>query len=270
MSSKRAEVSTTTTQREPVSSAVAQVQPFKLLSFNIQGGVATHHYRQYVTRAWRYVLPTRERSANLARMAAVMREYDFVAIQEADAGSLRTGRHNLIELLAQAGGFPHHGFAVTRGLGSLAQVCLGFLSRTPVESYRLRALPGAIPGRGLLEVDLQPAVLGPTTIVITHMALGHKSRARQLSALAMHLGSRRAIVVGDFNERNGGLQNNLALRNVGLTPLPHPPATYPSWQPRQSLDQVLVTSGLEVIEARALPVALSDHLPLAIQLVRVP
>lgn len=243
-------------------------RPFSLLSFNIQGGLATHHYRQYVTRAWRYVLPTRERSANLARMAALMREHDFVAIQEADAGSLRTGQRNLVEWLAEAAGFPYHGYAVTRPMGSLAQICLGYLSRIPIDNVHRHNLPGAIPGRALLEVTLSPPSLGTTTIIITHMALGNKSRARQLASLVTHLGDRQAIVIGDFNERHQGLQNHPALLNAGLRPCPNPPLTYPSWHPRQSLDQVLVMPGLKIVQARALPVALSDHLPLEVQLAR--
>lgn len=243
---------------------------FRLLSFNIQGGLATRGYRQYLTGAWRYLLPTREREVNLHRMAAFMRDYDFVAIQEADAGSLRTQRRNLVQWLAQAAEFPHHGFAVTRAMGPLAQICLGFLSRAPVLDYRETPLPGTIPGRGLLEVDVMAPGLGPVTVAVTQMALGGGSRARQLAFLASRLSGRQAVVIGDFNERHGGLQHNVELQRAGLRPLRHPPATYPSWRPRLSLDQVLVMPGLEIADARALPVRLSDHLPLEARLVLAP
>ncbi|TAM10766.1 MAG: hypothetical protein EPN72_09925 [Nevskiaceae bacterium] len=247
--------------------ATAAHPAFRLLSFNIQAGLATHRYRDYVTGAWRYVLPTRERADNVESLATLMRDYDFVALQEADAGSVRTRRRNLVEWLAAEADFPYYGFAVTRDMGPLARVCLGFLSRVPVARFSHQALPG-VRGRGMLEVDIEPESLGATTVVVTHMALGDGTRTRQLSYLATHLRGRRAVVVGDFNERHEGLQHNAALSFAGLRPLADPPLTFPSWNPRQSLDQVLVMPGLEVVDARAVPLALSDHLPLEARLVR--
>lgn len=269
VNSKHSDVPASVTPQDPPTPPnVSGAPQFRLLSFNIQGGLATRHYRQYVTGAWRYVLPTRERQGNLERMAELMHDYDFVAIQEADAGSVRTQRRNLVAWLAAAAGFPHHGYAVTRDMGPLAQICLGFLSRVPVEHFGRYSLPGPIPGRGVLEVDVVPPALGATTVVITHMALGGAVRSRQLAHLAERLRGRRAVVIGDFNERRDGLQRNGALRVAGLRAMANPPATYPSWRPRLSLDQVLVMPGLEVVSARAVPVFLSDHLPLEARLVR--
>ncbi|HEU0196415.1 MAG TPA: endonuclease/exonuclease/phosphatase family protein [Nevskiaceae bacterium] len=270
MNSKRAEQALRTRVAPRGASATTAAPCLRLLSYNIQAGLATRGYRDYVTGAWRYVLPTHERSANLRHIARTMRDYDFVAIQEADAGSLRTQQRNLVEWLARVADFPHHGFAVTRDMGPLAQICLGFLSRVPVERYSHYPLPGPIPGRGALEVDIQPEGLGTLTVVVTQMALGGGARALQLRYLATRLRGRRAVVVGDFNERRDGLQHNRALRSAGLTPLPQPPATYPSWRPRLSLDQVLVMPGLQVVSAHAVPVALSDHLPLAVEVTAAP
>ena len=62
----------------------------RVLSLNIQVGLLTQNYRHYVTRAWRHVLPSRHARENLKRVAALAADYDLVALQEADAGSLRT------------------------------------------------------------------------------------------------------------------------------------------------------------------------------------
>lgn len=242
--------------------------PFRLLSFNIQAGLHTRDYRHYVTGAWRYLLPVRDRRETLSAMAALMRGQDFVAIQEADAGSLRTGQLNLIEYLAAEAGYPYHDLIVTRNLAPFARICIGYLSRFPVQRVVGHALPGRVPGRGALEVELSPPGLGETTVIITHLALGAGTRKRQFGYLARQLRGRQAVVIGDFNQPFGRLDRHAVLRAAGLRALPSPPATFPSWRPRLSLDQVLVMPGLEVVSARALPVCLSDHLPLAVELVR--
>ncbi|HVT34531.1 MAG TPA: hypothetical protein VHE37_03030, partial [Nevskiaceae bacterium] len=103
----------------------------KLLSYNIHVGLNTGHYTHYLTRAWRHALPGADMHRVLDPIADLMRDYDFVAIQEGDAGSLRTWFRNQIEYLAHRAGFAHWGLAVTRDLRPLAMHCLGFLSRLP-------------------------------------------------------------------------------------------------------------------------------------------
>ena len=63
----------------------------RVLSYNIQSGVDTNRYRQYVTQSWKHLLPHKERLLNLNRIAAMIGEYDLVGLQEVDSGSLRSG-----------------------------------------------------------------------------------------------------------------------------------------------------------------------------------
>lgn len=39
--------------------------------------------------------------------------------------------------------------------------------------------------------------------------------------------------------------------------------TFPSWRPRRSLDHILLSRSLEVLEASVVDYPLSDHLPLS-------
>lgn len=242
--------------------------PFRLLSFNIQAGLHTQDYGHYVIGAWRHALPTRRRRSNLLAMAELMRGYDFVAIQEADAGSIRTDRVNLIEFLAEHAGFTHCGLTVTRDLAPFARICLGYLSRTQPKRVITHALPGRLPGRGALEVRVDTS-LGVLTLLVTHLALGRESRSRQLTYLSSALHGREGVLVGDLNASAESLRYMPSLRAAGLRSIPHAPVTFPSWRPRRSLDQVLLTPGLQAVSARALPVELSDHLPLAVELAHV-
>src|SRR3954451_3651243 len=77
----------------------------QLLSCNILAGGSIRRYRDYVTHSWKHVLPTGKR-ANLDVLARVIGEFDLVGLQEADAGSLRSGFLNQTQYLAEAAAFP--------------------------------------------------------------------------------------------------------------------------------------------------------------------
>src|ERR1043166_10017353 len=96
----------------------------------------------------------------LDRIAELMRDYDFVAIQEADAGSVRSHYVNQLEYLAGRAGFHHFGLCVTRNLHPVAQHCLGYLSRVrPVHTVE-HVLPSRIPGRRAMTIELDGSAGG--------------------------------------------------------------------------------------------------------------
>lgn len=249
---------------------MSQPLPFRLLSFNIQAGLDVQRYHHYLTGAWRHALPTPGRRANLLAMAALMRDYDFVAIQEADAGSIRTDQVNLVDFLAEQAGFPYSGLTVTRDFAPIARVCIGYLSKSRPLREVTHVLPGRIRGRGALEVDLDTPALGHLTVLVTHLALRAETRNRQLAYLSELLRGQRGMLVGDLNMSPDRLLRLTCLRRAGLAPVPGAPATYPSWRPRRSIDQILMTPHLQLLSVRALPVQISDHLPLAAELIARP
>jgi endonuclease/exonuclease/phosphatase family metal-dependent hydrolase len=63
----------------------------RVLSYNIQSGIYTRHFGEYVTSSWKHVLPHRERVTNLDRIAGMLHGFDVVGLQEVDSGSLRSG-----------------------------------------------------------------------------------------------------------------------------------------------------------------------------------
>src|SRR5690606_39930461 len=74
----------------------------RLLTFNIQVGINTSSYHHYLTRSWQHFLPNRRRYENLDRIATLLSQYDVVALQECDGGSLRSGYINQVQYLAEA------------------------------------------------------------------------------------------------------------------------------------------------------------------------
>jgi endonuclease/exonuclease/phosphatase family metal-dependent hydrolase len=75
----------------------APQRTLRLLSYNIQIGIKTRRYGQYLTHSWKHLLHHPQRFANLDRIAQLMSGYDLVGIQEADAGSARSGYVNITQ-----------------------------------------------------------------------------------------------------------------------------------------------------------------------------
>lgn len=240
-------------------------QSLRLLSFNIQVGMETRHYGDYFTRAWRHALPGAPAvlKATLNRIAEVACDYDFVAIQEADAGSLRTGFLNQMRYLAHRGGFEHFGFTVTRDLRPVAQHCLGFLARVPVRTLGDHPLPGPIQGRRALRVQVDLAGC-PVNLMVAHLSLGAETQRRQLDFLsAMVASDMPTVLMGDLNCEPAALRAHRSLRDAGFWVPDSSPKTFPSWRPRIAIDHILLSSQLQVQRLQSLPIAISDHLPLA-------
>jgi endonuclease/exonuclease/phosphatase family metal-dependent hydrolase len=234
----------------------------RLLSYNIHVGTRPGHYGHYVTRAYRHVLPGPGMHATLDHMAEVMRAHDFVAVQEADAGSLRTRFVNQLEYLAKRAGFSHLGFAVTRDLRPFARHALGYLSRVAPLRETVHALPSRIPGRRAITVELGPAG-GGLSLVIAHLSLGRQDQQRQLEYLGRLVApGAPTVLLGDLNCEARFLREHGALARGGIW-VPHStPLTFPSWQPRRSFDHILATPHVSVHRLETLPHLFSDHLPI--------
>jgi endonuclease/exonuclease/phosphatase family metal-dependent hydrolase len=239
-----------------------------MLSFNIQAGIRTERYREYVTRGWRQVLHDEDRLENLDRIGAMLADYDLVALQEVDAGSLRSGFTNQVAWLAARAGLPFWYAQRNRRLGRLAQHGNGLLACSEPEDLLDVPLPSAIPGRGAIVARFPMADGVPLTVVSAHLSLGPRSRNRQLGWLADTVAAAgRVVLMGDFNVGIDELLERTPLRGAKLRPaLAAPGPTYPSWRPRLDLDHVLISPDLVVRQAHPLACQFSDHLPLAVEI----
>ena len=158
----------------------------RLLSFNIQVGISTERYRHYLTRGWQHLLPHPGRNGNLQRIGELLADYDLVARQEVDGGSLRSGFINQVEQLALLGRFPYWYQQLNRNLGRLAQHSNGVLSRLRPNLLEDHPLPGP-PGRGAILLAFGEGA-DALVVVVMHLALGAASA--RISALEATLGVR--------------------------------------------------------------------------------
>ncbi|KMM84820.1 Metal-dependent hydrolase, endonuclease/exonuclease/phosphatase family [Pseudomonas taetrolens] len=239
----------------------------RLLSFNIQVGNSTQNYRHYLTRSWQHVLPHKGRAGNLEKIGGLLSDFDLVALQEADGGSHRSGYVNQVKYLAQQGEFPYWYQQLNRNLGRLAQHSNGVLSRLRPTAIEDHPLPGPA-GRGAILVRFGD---GPDALVVVvmHLALGTKTRTRQLAYIRELIeGYQHQVLMGDMNTHANDLLQSSPLRDLGLL-APQMEATFPSWRPQRCLDHILLSSSLTLERVQVLDQPISDHLPVAVE-IRLP
>jgi endonuclease/exonuclease/phosphatase family metal-dependent hydrolase len=239
----------------------------RLLSFNIQVGISTERYHHYLTRSWQHLLPHAGRAANLQRIGALISDFDLVALQEVDGGSLRSGFINQVEHLAQLAHFPYWYQQLNRNLGHLAQHSNGVLSRLHPLALEDHPLPGR-QGRGAIVLRFGEGAAA-LLVVMMHLALGARTRTRQLAYIReIILGHQHVVLMGDMNTHARDLLENSPLRDLGLL-APQVQATFPSWQPRRCLDHILLSPAIQLERVEVLPMPISDHLPVAVE-IRLP
>jgi endonuclease/exonuclease/phosphatase family metal-dependent hydrolase len=238
-----------------------------LLSYNIQAGLSTSKYSHYLTRSWQHVVPVPSRMDNLDGIAQVISNYDIIALQEVDTGSLRSGFVNQIKYLSERGGFQYLSFQANRRIGVISQHSNALLSRVQPSWVEEHRLPGLIPGRGVLRVCFGNGE-NALNVFIVHLALGRRGRSRQISFLAdLISGYRHVIVMGDLNCRSDSPEMRVLLESTHLCEPASGLHTFPSWNPNRQLDHILVSPSIKVEKVKVLDLTFSDHRPIAMQVV---
>lgn len=227
-----------------------------------------------MTRYWKHLLPHKARAQNLQRIGDLVQDYDVVALQEIDGGSMRSGFINQVEYLACRAEFPYWYAQCNRDLGPFAQMGNGLLSRIEPKTLEDHKLPGAIPGRGALVMRIPfPGPSGShdeeLLVVLLHLSIGGRSQEKQLAYVAELIdGEKNVVVLGDLNRPLSTLLESSPLAGCGLRSSPSACPTYPSWNPSQIIDHALVSNSLVLQDYEVLNCGLSDHRPLAVTVAR--
>ena len=245
-------------------------QSLQLLSCNILAGGSVRHYRDYVTKSLKQVLPGRSKRGNLDKFAQLLGEFDLVGLQEADAGSLRSGFVNQTQYLAEAAEFPYWSYQPNRKVAQFAASSNGLLTRMQPAEVLDYPLPGRIPGRGALWARFGDGAQA-LIVVVAHLSLGPAARRRQFDFIAELIGAHSNVVLmGDLNCTVDSAELKTLFRRTQLTPSSATlPPTFPSWRPRRAIDHILTSSDIAIERVWTLPHLVSDHLPLAAR-IRLP
>lgn len=246
------------------SSTDAPLTRLRLLSCNILAGGSMGRYSDYVTQSWKQVLPMRGKRGNLDRFAELLADFDLVGLQEADAGSLRSGFLNQTQYLAEAAGFPYWSHQPNRKISQFAASSNGLLTRMEPTEVLDYPLPSRIPGRGALWVRFgedENALI----VVIAHLSLSVAARKKQIEFLGELIGDyANVVLMGDLNCTARSTEMRSLFRHTSLAPPAETsPATFPSWEPTRAIDHIIVSSGMRIENLWTLAHPVSDHLPLA-------
>jgi endonuclease/exonuclease/phosphatase family metal-dependent hydrolase len=100
-----------------------------------------------------------------------------------------------------------------------------------------------------------------------HLALGRRVRVRQLDFINELLSEyKHLVVMGDLNAGCESSEVKSFIEKTGLIEPACKQATFPSWRPVRRIDHILVSRSLEVQRTRVVDYALSDHLPICVEL----
>lgn len=239
----------------------------KLLSYNIQVGIASTKPHHYVTKSWKHVFPHRKHLENLDQISKIVSEYDIVGLQEVDAGSLRSDFINQTEYLAVKAAFPYWSHQTNRRLGNIAQHSNGLLSKFDPLDIVDHKLPGRVPGRGAMVVRFGEES-NPLIVVLMHLALGRNARRVQINYISQLVHQyEHVVVMGDMNCQPDSEEFQILTKDAGLFAPSSNLNTFPSWNPTRKLDHILVSPSLIVESINVLNVACSDHLPISMEIV---
>ncbi|HET8730157.1 MAG TPA: endonuclease/exonuclease/phosphatase family protein [Moraxellaceae bacterium] len=236
----------------------------RLLSFNMQAGMAIKAPHHFLTRGHRHFLPHGQRHEHLRHIGEVLTGHDVVGLQEVDGGSLRSGYLHQLAHLAELAGFDWWFQQLNRDLGHLGQFSNGMLSRVAPTSVEAHALPG-LPGRGVI-MTRYGSREHSLVVMNAHMALSARTRQHQFGFMAELVGDApHVVVMGDLNcTAEEWARSPLGRRAWSW--LGEGRHTYPSWKPARQIDHILVSEGLRVRRADVLDVVLSDHRPVAVEI----
>lgn len=109
------------------------------------------------------------------------------------------------------------------------------------------------------------------TLLLAHLALGRKTRKKQLRELINIVNNIKnpVILMGDFNTFNGTKEINELLKKTHLNDKisldkKDLPFTEPAWHPSKRLDYILTSKEIKVKNYKIINYLFSDHLPLMI------
>ena len=236
----------------------------RLLVYNIRYGVGNGTASPVPLPGARYLFAE---AAELKRITDFIGSHDpdVVGLIEVDTGSMRSGRVNQAEMIAEALG--HYScYASKYGEASVNQMlpivrkqANAFLAAPRVHGERFHYFEKGIK-KLIIELELDDVA-----IFLVHLSLKYRHRQQQLRNLyeLIERSPKPVIVAGDFNTLWGEdeiflFMKAARLRNANIDSLP----SYPTRSPRLELDFILHSEEIEITHFEIPRVPYSDHLPL--------
>ena len=234
----------------------------KLLTWNIQAGIGTRRYRDYLFRAHLQLFHAPSKTEALHNIAREIAAYDVVCLQEVDLGGRRAGHVSQVDEIARLSHHAHVAVQENRRVQGISRHGNAILSHWPLTNIRDLKLPGRIAGRGCLVADVDGRYA--LTVACLHLSLGAADQARQLGAVATALrGAPAWAAMGDFNCGARSVAMDAFCSSVDGRLSRTAPLTFPAWRPRRDFDHIVTGGELSVTHYQAEAATYSDHRPVS-------
>lgn len=238
----------------------------RILTLNIEYCASiTRGYWQYLTSAWKYVIPHNVNAiSNIARVIN-KEDVDICTFVEIDGGSFRTLHGNNLKKLANKTVLKKFHFFPVRKILNLVNQGNGILTKydiTDTQNFQL-VRHGEHRALSLSKISVNNKIV---TILTTQLALGKFSRKRELEQIAEIIKKINGpiILTGDLNTSNE--KELQALNDTGLIRL-ETPKTFPSWKPKRRIDYIYYSKDFGVLKYYVIDeLKVSDHLPILAEL----
>lgn len=234
----------------------------KLLTWNIQAGIGTSRYRDYLLHAHLQMFHAPSKTKALQNIAREIAHYDVVCLQEVDLGGRRAAHSSQVDEIARISCHPHVVVQENRRVPGISRHGNAILSHWPLTNVRDLKLPGRLPGRGCLVADVDGKYA--LTIACLHLSLGAADQKLQLAAVANVLrGAGAWAAMGDFNCGARSAPMEGFCNSIGGHLSRTAPPTFPAWRPRKDYDHIVIGGELSVLHYQSETASFSDHRPVS-------
>lgn len=240
-------------------------ESWRIATVNIQAGLSTHRYRDYITGSWNHITPlTAKKYQSLSEICENIKPFDVVGVQEVDPGSIRSGFQNQALWMAERAVFDYWTCQKNRstGFSTTANALYSRHELVEVEHWVLPSRTSAPAPRGAVKATVVGKNGEKWSCVVAHLSLNAQDRLAQSSFLAERLTDHQhVLLMGDFNDApaSSSLAPLRALMD-GHTTSP----TFPRWAPQRAIDLVWWRNA-QVTQSQAHAWGGTDHCGLAVE-----
>lgn len=249
----------------------------KLVCYNIEYCEGLEGLWYQYLKFWRIFFPPKNLDKKLVESLKKLK-LDILALVEVDIGSFRAKKDEVIFFERELG-FKSFVEKVKYPLNGWLRLfhyvpIFNKQANAVISKFKISKVKYHLFHEGTKRVIIEATIHIPkkVTLLLAHLSLGKKARAKQIHELIKIVNSIKnpVILMGDFNTFNGKQEIDQLLAKTHLkdhakldeqsTAL-----TEPAWHPKRRLDYVLTSSQIKVSKYQVLNFHFSDHMPLLVE-----
>lgn len=235
----------------------------RILLQNLQCGAnLSKGYLHLIFGSWKYFMPHSQEPIEILAKYMKDEKIETGLFTEADAGSFRTKNIDEIKLISQISGLSNNHFFLTVNIGKITNQGNAVFSKYPIIENKAYLLPGKGEKRYLCHSIIK-VKNKKINFFVTHLTLSFNDRQEQLKTINEIVKSVKGTIIlgGDFNIiKEDELRHIDSLKRISFL------KTYPSWNPKKSLDNIFVSDNIKKYSISTTTIKMSDHLGLILEI----